>query len=117
MNAGEYLCTIIDANGCEFITEALTVEMESSVLDTEFDNSITLFPNPNDGNFFIEFEDLNLNLIQLDIINTTGQKLFSGVKEIKSKRVKINHDIQSGLYFVRLQADDKIALKRIIIQY
>jgi hypothetical protein len=116
LNAGEYVCSIIDANGCEFVTEVLTVEKESSIIDHKFDSSIALYPNPNNGNFFIEFENLPLHSVEIEIITMTGRKMISEQKFLLNRKIEMNELMSPGLYFVRIKSEDKIALKRIVIQ-
>ena len=116
LNAGEYICIVVDANGCQFISDVFTVEVQLSIIDEEFDSSIHLFPNPSSGIFVIEFNDIRLNEVRIDIFNTTGKVIISGEKKPLNSRVEINHSMKPGLYFIRIQSDQKTALKRIIIQ-
>jgi hypothetical protein len=116
LNAGEYVCTIIDNNGCIIVSDIIAIEKETSVIDTEFDASINLFPNPNNGNFTVEFDDLSLSSIELSMFTTTGKLVYSSVSDPINGKIEIDQDILSGLYFIRFQSDNKTALKRIIIQ-
>jgi endonuclease I len=76
-------------------------------------DDIKILPNPSNGNFTINFNDLN-NLYSVQIYSLTGQKVFEKEK-INVPTTTINQ-IKSGIYFVKINQDSKSFIKKIQVQ-
>jgi hypothetical protein len=82
-------------------------------------SEMKIVPNPNDGSFFVEFEDQISSEIDLKIINVTGQVVFS-LNGVNSTLV--NHmpfmlnDLPSGLYSMILVHSNGNIHKQFIIE-
>jgi len=72
-----------------------------------------LYPNPNNGNFTIDIE--NIENATIEIYNLSGQLIL---KEIVFKNVtQIDlKEYQKGLYIVKIISDNKVAIKKIVYQ-
>jgi len=79
-------------------------------------NSLSIFPNPHPGIFAIEWNDPSITEYSLEVINSIGclvyerKNVLPGITEI---------DISSqpkGIYFIRIQAGDKIYSEKMIYQ-
>ncbi len=78
------------------------------------EQSVSLFPNPTSGSFVINSQT---DLTEIEIFNITGdrvlnQDLNSGIKEYSM-------DLSSypaGIYFIRLQAGDKVFTHKLIVR-
>jgi hypothetical protein len=84
-----------------------------------FDISLQLYPNPNNGTFTIEIDDRARLNLQLPIFNTLGEEVYydrfysSGNT---SKLLNLSH-FGNGVYFVHLYANDNLAYRaKVIIQ-
>lgn len=80
-------------------------------------SSFLLFPNPTTEDFFnIQFSDVNINNLSVNILDITGKVIYSNVDV--SKLMKINtHNFESGIYFVTISRDNNIVKsKKLIIQ-
>lgn len=69
-------------------------------VDLTLDNSILIYPNPNNGNFTIEIENPKKN-ISIEVYNMMGEL----VKKIKSteKVTAVNLNTANGIYLVRVK--------------
>lgn len=86
--------------------------------ENSIENSIDVFPNPNNGVLNVEFNNASLGSlsenITIELINTLGQTVIS--KTITTENESINlKQFKSGIYFLKLmQNNNVIATKKVI---
>ncbi len=81
------------------------------------DRTFTILPNPNNGQFVIETENL-INVVQVTIFDIAGKIIFTR-EEITSNNptVPINLDgIRKGVYFVKISSDGNDLTKKLVIR-
>jgi hypothetical protein len=82
-------------------------------------NAITVFPNPNDGNFIVSSSALHsIKTISMELFDSIGRLVFT--KQIKetnylNEPLSLNN-LQSGLYVLKITDGDKIISRKIIIK-
>lgn len=85
-------------------------------LSTDFVNNakgFTLFPNPTSAIITIQFMTAK-NILKLEIYDTRGLLLLTQ-NAINTDRVAVDvNALQSGIYWVKLQADGVVAVKRLV---
>ena len=110
---GDYYVSVSDTNGC--FADSY-VEINYSLLSLEDDNlNVKIYPNPTNGNITIESKE-NINSIIL--FNTYGNQLYSVDNNLNTTN-KINVDLSKfakGVYFVKLNINNRIINERIIVQ-
>ena len=90
----------------------------NTATDTEKINpsqDITLYPNPNNGRFFLKtgYENKNLNIR----ISSTGGKLIHSEKVRGNQVMNLNKSIEQGVYILTVKKDQTlIATKKLVIQ-
>ena len=87
----------------------------SSVFINEFEEPIygSIFPNPTAGNINIKFPTQLINeKISVTIFNSFGNEISSALYNW-SPHLELEINIASGLYFVRVVADDKSRVYKI----
>jgi len=96
-----------NADGCNSAEEvtALCLVSNDSV---EFDDDISIFPNPNTGLFRIEGVDKAIYTIH----NTAGQLIQEG-EIIHDSLIDISSE-DSGIYFISMMINDKFVKRRIL---
>jgi hypothetical protein len=74
-------------------------------------DEISVFPNPNAGEFYVrgEFDALH-------ILNITGQSIPFKVQDVGSDRKILLQDVAAGLYILKVQQGNKIRTEKIIIK-
>jgi endonuclease I len=75
-------------------------------------DEIHLYPNPSDGNFFINFDNSNTPYT-IEIISVSGQKVFEKVNTTQQSIAVSN--LPKGLYIVKATKEEKTFIKKIII--
>ncbi|HXP48414.1 MAG TPA: T9SS type A sorting domain-containing protein, partial [Bacteroidia bacterium] len=84
-------------------------------------NSVTLYPNPNNGKFTIHFSanGQSMNNCQIGIYNVLGQKIYSQILQQAKGDYEIDLSTQSkGVYLYRVLTETgaSISIGKIIIQ-
>jgi len=93
-------------------------KMSGSINETSRDvNSIEIFPNPYSELTTIKFNQLKVERHTLIIVNTLGQTVKE-FKEISDHQVQLRkEDLNSGIYFVLLQNNQKtLAARKLIVE-
>jgi hypothetical protein len=85
------------------------------------DNSLSnfvLYPNPNKGNFTVQFNSSSSNEIAISVHDMRGRTILNNKYSnagLFSQNVQLDQ-VQSGVYLVTVQDGDKKVVKRIIIE-
>ncbi len=77
------------------------------------EQEISLYPNPNNGNFIIETTSTEKQTVQL--IDVTGNLVLS--QSINGKTAIDTNSLQNGIYFVSVKTMDGLITKKIIVQH
>jgi len=110
---GNYDVTLIVSNtyGSDTLTisDYITVDPETGIM-TQNNNLVRIYPIPSKDRLFISCKD---NIHSVDILNISGQVIKK--QNWKTKQIEINiADLPDGIYFIRLQAGDKVLTKKIV---
>ncbi len=82
-----------------------------------FNNSISLSPNPNNGNFDVSFELKNTGDVQLEVLNLIGQNVNQMTIKGISGKIKQNVDcknLSKGVYLLNITYEGKRYTRRFI---
>lgn len=97
---------------------SITRGVVSSVQDDAFSLGTQLYPNPATDLVNIMLPGTENSLVVVRLLNATGQQVQQfQLDNLQSDRISI--DLAShpnGIYLLSVQADDKIAIKRLVIQ-
>ena len=87
------------------------------VADTSLSNFV-LYPNPNKGNFTVQFNSSSSNEIAISVHDMRGRTILNNKYSntgLFSQNVQLDQ-VQSGVYLVTVQDGDKKVVKRIVIE-
>lgn len=90
-----------------------TLDSESFGLD-----NFTLYPNPNNGNFTIQFNSNTGNEIKVNVHDVRGREIFAksyNNNGLFNESLELNN-VQSGVYLVTVQDGARKELKKIVVQ-
>ncbi|MCL2327051.1 MAG: T9SS type A sorting domain-containing protein [Bacteroidetes bacterium] len=89
--------------------------LELAVETTEISNvDFIVYPNPNDGNFKVKITG-EIQPYTVEIFNNLGGLL--GYVNCNDETVNINRtDLKAGIYYVKITMNEKIVVKKIIVQ-
>jgi len=117
---GAYTLEVFDGNSCSWLQLAFgfQVNLETSTL---FENikKLTVFPNPSQDVFSIQFKNLIVQDIKINIINNIGELVFSenliGHIGAYNKKIDLKENAK-GIYFLEIETDNGIINKKLILQ-
>lgn len=93
------------------IDDCLAIEIDVGVINIE-DSNIRIYPNPIIDEFFI---DLSTNTIaeSIEIYDINGKKVLNERNDLENGKINLV-GIPSGLYFLKIYSDGRLAIKRIV---
>lgn len=103
--ASDYVVTVIDANGC-IVMESVLVEMTTGLaIANNNEISVQISPNPSDGLFNIELQNLSAENLIINIFSVEGQALLEQSIDINTDQMlKVNLEaFPAGAYFFNLR--------------
>jgi len=98
-----------------FNTKDATVGIEKIKMH---DISLSVFPNPNNGQFTLKVESTVAKQMNVVIFNSLGSLIYSEQLNINGTLTKNMNlsNLSKGVYFIRLQTNDDVVIRKIIIQ-
>ena len=110
-DAGNYDC-VITGECNEVITSLASLTVLTSTETIQNDDYIKIYPNPTNGIFTIEGK----NIQTVEVMNINGQIIKQlSINNNKSSIINLKGQ-PKGIYFVKIQSDDFIRVKEIVIQ-
>lgn len=122
-SSGVYEIQLIAGNFCN--ADTMMVQEEFIIMSTSLSyqepawaESLNISPNPNQGQFKIEVEGMEERFVQLELINVTGQSIYS--QRLPLSNGRLNHliapgNIPAGLYVLKIGNLEQFATRRIIV--
>jgi hypothetical protein len=114
-DAGSYTLTVTDANGCE-VSQSITV---TGVDELNRAYNISLYPNPNNGQFVLNMEGLAGEVISYSIVDNSGRIVSSkDMGVIRASRVETIDMMgaAAGIYQIRLSVGNEMHSMRFVKQ-
>lgn len=111
--------TYMDATGCMYAdSQIVRVDLCLGVPENKWLNTVSVYPNPSNGNFKLQFFSKSDRQINMSISNSIGQIVSSEQFVIGAgeSSVSINQSLTKGIYFLKFAEGDDIAVKKIVIQ-
>ncbi len=116
--AGTYVIIVQDAQGCSSSVEA-QIELTEIFIDYVI-HDIGLFPNPNDGNFQVNFISNGDQNVFLHMYNAIGQYVTRRIYEVQlgSNSITFNsNDMAEGVYVISLEGMTNIEFYKIVVTH
>ena len=108
-STGSYAVIITD-NNCSVTSDCEDIDFAS--IEALKKDEIVVYPNPNNGQFFIE-----VNIVsQLEIIDVTGRIVNSTRLEKGKNKIQMNGE-SNGLYLLKIKKNGQTITQRITINY
>jgi hypothetical protein len=77
----------------------------------------SLYPNPNNGSFTIQFNSTSNNVIPIAVHDLSGRIIFENKYPNKGsflQNIQLDH-IQSGIYLITVQDENKKMVKKMVV--
>ena len=105
--------TYTDVHGCSnFNTDSVMV-LACTGIEENGSNRISIYPNPNNGGFYIGYESTG-DAIVVNVYNVLGQQIYSD--KLVSNPQMMNLDVKPGTYMVEVIQGTQVSKKKVIIQ-
>ena len=96
-------------------TLAITFVFVSSADMTE-NGSMSVYPNPNNGMFCIDFSNIEGDATY-QLIDVRGAVVETrNINVTDGATMNFNHNLKAGTYFVRIINDDKVYVEQIVVE-
>ena len=104
MGAFNVCLTVSNGTCTNTFCDITTINAPVDIVDPLFDGSVQLYPNPNNGQFSLDFDLAKATDLEISVISLTGQTVYA--KSLRGVRfhheaIEMN-DVASGMYFVRI---------------
>ena len=101
-------------------TKLINIEVSNSAILNHLPILTSVFPNPAKNELFIEFENNKIENVTIDIVNSIGEKVYSGnfVSNIGQNTLKIplkSNNFGCGYYIGKLKTGNEINLFKFVI--
>lgn len=108
------LIWFVDQNTDEMVRVNLTNAI--GIHDHEFENSISVFPNPSVGNFTVNFSNEYQNAeMSVSVVNLLGEIIYNRIESVNNQVIIDLTNYPAGTYTLKLETEKGFASKKLII--
>ena len=112
---------VVEQNLCGTITYDTVKVWVSPTGINEYDklqNSVSIFPNPNNGNVSLQFTDITKGNVDVIISDVTGKIVYDSKLQISNSLTNFTIDVKGGVYFVKIYDSglNKTLIKKLVVQ-
>jgi len=109
LSAGDYSCTVTDAIGCTAIFGPFEVESIVPTQTVSNKSKLNCYPNPSQGNVFLEVIISDVDDFSMHVYNVLGQKVYFQDNVTNNTRVEIpSEEWGAGTYYVSLRSENSV---------
>ena len=102
--AGTYTVTLIVSNGCGSDTITQVVQADG-IMENLALTGYSLFPNPTEGNFYIQFTAATNGAVTIELFDLAGKQMLNVKKAEQHAGLVVEietGDLAAGMYFVKI---------------
>lgn len=113
---GTYNVTITNVDGCSLDTTFI-VDFSTGLVELE-GMELKVYPNPSNGNIYVEFTQDPTDAIQIEVFNALGQRVLERTYAPQMVQGRINVDVQNastGTYMMKISSAGAYTTKRVVI--
>ena len=116
----EVFTVTVNAGGCETVKEVTaTLDACTGVGEKSGNVSMSVFPNPNNGEFTLEVSAPGIVVANLNMLNSLGMTVYSEKNVTINGKLKkaINlSGLSAGIYMISLRNDDLQVVRKIVVK-
>jgi PKD repeat protein len=116
---GTYTVTLTVTGPCgtDTYTQVITIT-DVGIHDSEIENTLAVYPNPNNGEFTVNFTMQQATDVTVEMTDVAGRVIstttYNNVNQVNQQMYA--GDLADGVYLVRVLTADESVTKRVIIQ-
>jgi hypothetical protein len=114
---GTYRVSATDSNGCDIIDSIVNVTIGiNESMNSKY--QLKVFPNPNNGNFVVEYYSEKFSSASLEVFNMLSEKVYREQRKINvgENKFEITQNFVEGIYFLNIRDGEKMMVKKVVIQ-
>ena len=97
----------------------LIIHVKTGIADANTDGYITIYPNPNVGDFYVE-APIGSGNAEMTIVNSIGQVIFYKNRTVENgvlkERITLGNQIANGIYMLRIKTGSGVENIRFAIE-
>ncbi len=108
---------ITSANGCSSDTSSLLIITNLGLAEIHNDNLFLIYPNPATSSSVIYYSLANSTDVTIEVANNLGEKVLLLVNTQHQNEGKYKYEFSlkdAGIYFVKMQTEQGVSVKRLI---
>jgi PKD repeat protein len=116
---GYYYVRISDGNGCYTSSDTILIGDANKDAFNDADETIILYPNPNDGTFNLYYQSNLTGIINLEIYNVLGELVYSDQYSKNENPLLENINLKglsAGYYTIQVKIDNNLIIRHLIIK-
>ncbi|MFT6138056.1 MAG: PKD repeat protein, partial [Salibacteraceae bacterium] len=117
---GIYTVTYTNSNQCRSTSESFEVTVITlNILENTSGATLTLYPNPNNGLFNLDFKGLSANDISVSIMDINGRTVYNeayGILNGNSNKAVNLVDVATGFYTISVEVDGETYQEKFIVK-
>lgn len=105
-----------DSNGCSgAVVDSFVVDLCMDITGPVVTSGVTIYPNPNEGQFIIQLAQVPNAPVQVELTNELGQVIDAFTMTSTTKEMNIMQ-LEGGVYFVRVIEGNNVSVHRVVKQ-
>ena len=117
---GLYNTTLYVYNQCGIDSSSHSILISGiGIYESLLSKSLNIYPNPNEGNFRVEFDALGLKQTNIEVFDLRGRIIYEDDLGHISGRQEYDIELNNpsnGVYLVKITMDDDVQTRRVIIE-
>ncbi|MGB2088531.1 MAG: T9SS type A sorting domain-containing protein, partial [Psychroflexus salarius] len=101
------------SNRFELLFNESTLSLSST---NDLANQVSLYPNPNSGQFNVYFPKTSTSKVEISMMSTLGQLVTKSTHYLKNQTISLNPKISTGVYILHFKIEDHAFTKKLIIK-
>jgi|GEM_PF-6125067 len=90
--------------------------VQTVISETQLLENINIYPSPSRGLVNIDFNSSDLLNAQINVTDQSGRVVYQMYNKVKSNLVQLNLEhLSNGVYFIKVNTKNKIAIKKLLI--
>ena len=92
----------------------INISDHTSIDDEELNQAISIYPNPNMGEFDLTIDNPKIDQVLVTIFDVYGRMVYSNSLVNKVNRIELN-GVSAGMYSVKISSKDQTLTKKIVV--